>query len=253
MDHSRNVPTPHNEAKSGEIAGTVLMPGDPLRAEFIARTYLESPARFNGVRGMLGFTGMFKGARVSVMGSGMGMPSIGIYSYELFDFYGVRNIIRVGSCGAYIPELKCRDTVLVTESHSESTFYEVMAGCADKVTYPSPVLNGAITQAAAELNIALIKGPIHSGDCFYSTRDDYYLRVRESTGAIATEMESFALFATARVLGGRAACLLTVSDNIVTHEEVSSEVRQNAFVDMMEIALNAAVKLESMKPGDFES
>jgi len=239
------APTPHNDAKVGDIAATVLMPGDPLRAEFIAATYLESAVCFNRVRGMLGFTGTYKGARLSVMGSGMGIPSMAIYSYELYDFYGVENIIRIGSCGAYLPEFKCHEIILATASHSESTFFEVMAGRAEKVTYPSDALNAVINAAAGELGVPLINGPVHSGDCFYNTRADYYLTER-GTGALAAEMESFALFANAAVLGKRAACILTVSDNIATREAVSAQARQNAFRGMMEIALNAAVLAQSI-------
>jgi purine-nucleoside phosphorylase len=239
----KQIPTPHNEAQVGEIAKTVLMPGDPLRAKYIAETYLENVTCFNQVRGMLGFTGEYKGQKVSVMGSGMGMPSMGIYSFELFDLYGVENIIRIGSCGAYLPELKVFDTILATETHTESTFFEVMAGKDDKVLYPSETINRAINESAKELNLSLINAPIFSGDCFYNTQEDYYLQERERTGAIAAEMEAFALFANATMLGKNAACLLTVSDNIATHEAISSADRQLAFGQMMEIALNAAIRL----------
>lgn len=239
----KQIPTPHNEAKVGDIAKTVLMPGDPLRAKYIAETYLENVTCFNHVRGMLGFSGEFKGEKVSVMGSGMGMPSMAIYSFELFDLYDVENIIRIGSCGAYLPELKVFDTILATESHTESTLFEVMAGKDDKVMYPSENINSVLNESAKELNLSLINGPIFSGDCFYNAQKDYYLQEHEKTGAIAAEMESFALFANAKILGKNAACLLTVSDNIATHEAISSSERQLAFGQMMEIALNAAIRL----------
>jgi purine-nucleoside phosphorylase len=239
----KQIPTPHNGAILGDIAKTVLMPGDPLRAKYIAETYLENVTCFNQVRGMLGYTGEFKDNKVSVMGSGMGMPSMGIYSFELFDLYGVENIIRIGSCGAYLPELKVFDLILATEAHTESTFFEVMAGKDDKVMYPSDNINHAINETSKELNISLINGPIFSGDCFYNSQKDYYLQEHEKTGALAAEMESFALFANAKMLGKNAACLLTVSDNIATHEAISSADRQLAFGKMMEVALNAAVRL----------
>ena len=213
--------TPHIEAKAGVIAKTVLMPGDPLRAKFIADTFLENVVQFNNVRGMLGFTGTYKGKTISVMGSGMGMPSIGIYSYELYKFYDVENIIRIGSCGAYTADL---------ERLKEKVEY----------TYPDKDLNNKIIGVAKELNIHVTQGCIHSSDVFYRQNFKEYIAINKDKGAIAVEMESFALFHNAKMLGKKAACLLTVSDNLVTQQETSSEERQNAFTKMMEIALGLA-------------
>ena len=159
--------TPHNAAKNGEIAKTVLMPGDPLRAKFIAETFLENPVQFNAVRGMLGYTGTYKGKKVSVMGSGMGMPSIGIYSYELFKFYGVENIIRVGSAGAYTDKLELFDVVLADSAWSESSYAKVQNGYDGDTIMPSAALNAVIEEAAAEAGKKVVKGCIHSSDVFY--------------------------------------------------------------------------------------
>ncbi len=238
-----NVPTPHNSAKVGDIAKTVLMPGDPLRAKFIAEKFLENVVCFNQVRGMLGFTGTYKGKKVSVMGSGMGMPSIGIYSFELYKFYEVENIIRIGSCGAYDPSLKVLDIVLVEKAYSESTFLKVMQNRDDEFLTPTPSVNKKIEDKATELGLKITKGNITSSDCFYNMQESYYLKEKEKTGAIAVEMESFALFANAQALNKNAACILTVSDNIATQEEISAESREKAFTSMMELALGAGIEL----------
>lgn len=231
--------TPHNSANIGEIAKTVLMPGDPLRAKFIAETFLENPVQFNTVRNMFGYTGTYNGKKVSVMGSGMGMPSIGIYSYELYKFYGVENIIRVGTAGAYSPKLDVFDTVLAKDCWSESTFAKVQGGNDSDIQYPSEELNKKLMEAAEKLNIPLTLGRVHSSDVFYhedSSTDDFY----KNHGCDVVEMESFALFHNAKVLGKHAACLVTVSDSFVTHKETTPEERQTSFVNMMKIALEAA-------------
>ena len=234
--------TPHISAKDGVIAKTVLMPGDPLRAKFIADTFLENVVQFNNVRGMLGFTGTYKGKTISVMGSGMGMPSIGIYSYELFKFYDVENIVRIGSCGAYTADLDLYDVLLVDQAWSESSFASTQEGLKERVeyTYPDKELNEKIENVANELNIHITKGCIHSSDVFYRQNFEEYIAINKEKGAIAVEMESFALFHNAKMLGKKAACLLTVSDNLVTKEETSSDERQNAFTKMMEVALGLA-------------
>ena len=159
--------TPHNSAEKGQIAKTVLMPGDPLRAKFIAETFLENPVQFNAVRNMFGYTGTYKGKTISVMGSGMGMPSIGIYSYELFSQYGVENIIRIGSAGAYSPDLKVFDVVLADSAYSESSYAKVQSGYDQDKTYPSETLNQRIKDAAEKLGMPLHVGCIHSSDVFY--------------------------------------------------------------------------------------
>jgi len=232
--------TPHIEATQGQIAKTVLMPGDPLRAQFIAETYLENVELFNTVRNMFGYTGTYKGKRISVMGSGMGMPSIGIYSYELYKFYDIDNIVRIGSCGSYTDELHLYDVVLVDSAWSESSFANTQGNLNIDTTYPSPTLNKKITEVATELNIPITIGKIHSSDVFY--RQDFmeYIKIRDEHGCLAVEMESFALFHNAKVLGKNAACILTVSDNLVTKQVTSAEERQNAFTKMMDLALGLA-------------
>ncbi len=236
------MPTPHIEAKEGVIAKTVLMPGDPLRAQYIADNYLENVVQFNNVRNMFGFTGTYKGKTISVMGSGMGMPSIGIYSFELYKFYGVENIVRIGSCGAYTADLELYDVLLVDSAWSESSYATTQAGLSKRVeyTYPDKELNKKIMSVAKDLNIHVTQGCIHSSDVFYRENFEEYIAINKEKGAIAVEMESFALFHNAKVLGKKAACLLTVSDNLVTKEETSSEERQNAFTKMMEVALGLA-------------
>jgi len=233
--------TPHIEAKDNVVAKTVLMPGDPLRAKFIADNYLENVEKFNNVRNMFGFTGTYKGKRISVMGSGMGMPSIGIYSYELYKFYNVENIVRIGSCGAYTADLDLYDVLLADSAWSESSYASTQAG-SEKVeyTYPDKELNEKLENIAKELNIPITKGCIHSSDVFYRENFEAYKAINSEKGALAVEMESFALFHNAKVLGKKAACLLTVSDNLVTKEETSAMERQNAFTKMMDIALGLA-------------
>lgn len=236
--------TPHNSAELGEIAGTVLMPGDPLRARFIAQTYLENVRQFNGVRNMLGFTGTYRGKEVSVMGSGMGMPSIGIYSYELYTKYGVENIIRIGSAGSYCKELDVLDLVLADSAWSESTFARVQSGVEADVLYPSAMLNERIKASAMRLDKKITECRIHSSDVFYHEDDvDGYREFYEKHGCLCVEMESFALFHNANVLGKHAACLLTISDSFVSHRELNAQERQNSFNDMMLVALDCAIGL----------
>ena len=233
--------TPHNSAEKGQIAKTVLMPGDPLRAKFIAETFLENPVQFNAVRNMFGYTGTYKGKTISVMGSGMGMPSIGIYSYELFSQYGVENIIRIGSAGAYSPDLKVFDVVLADSAYSESSYAKVQSGYDQDKTYPSQTLNQRIKDAAEKLGMPLHIGCIHSSDVFYREGgNDYIQELTEVHHCLAVEMESFALFHNAQVLGKNAACLITVSDSFVTSEVTTPEQRQTSFTKMMDIALEAA-------------
>lgn len=233
--------TPHNRAEKGQIAKTVLMPGDPLRAKFIAETFLENPVLFNDVRGMYGYTGTYQGRPISVMGSGMGMPSIGIYSYELFTQYDVENIIRIGSAGSYSEKAKIYDVVLATGAYSESSFARVQSGFEGDITSPSQELNDQLRASAEKLGIPLIEGVIHSSDVFYRDNPqqgaDYWQKLRDEKGCVAVEMESFALFHNAAVLGKRAACLLTISDSFVSHEVTSAQERQTSFTNMMKVAL----------------
>lgn len=238
------MPTPHNTALKGQIAKTVLMPGDPLRAKKIAETYLENVVQFNDVRNMFGYTGTYKGHPISVMGSGMGMPSIGIYSYELYTQYDVERIIRIGSAGSYQADVKVYDVVLADSAYSESSYASTAFGYPEDVQLPSSTLNARLLEAAKRLAIPVKTGCIHSSDCFYRAKGSDLSTVIRDKHLVAVEMESFALFANARYLNKQAACLLTISDSLVTHEETTPEERQNSFTKMMEIALQLAMEDE---------
>lgn len=235
-----SIPTPHIEVKEhGIIANTVIMPGDPLRAKFIAENYLDNPKLFNQTRGMLGYTGTYKGKTVSVMGSGMGIPSMGIYSFELFAFYQVDNIIRIGSAGSYCPDYKLYDLILATESWSESTYAQTQNGIISDVFPSSTDLNQKIITNAQKLAIEIKPTRVHCTDVFYRRNFDIYKTIHNKYACKAVEMESFALFANAKELGKHAACILTVSDSLVTHEATSIEERQNSFTQMMKVALES--------------
>ncbi|MFA6722732.1 MAG: purine-nucleoside phosphorylase [Bacilli bacterium] len=232
--------TPHIEVDDVNlIAKTVLMPGDPLRAKVIADEYLTDAALVNRVRNMLAYTGYYKGKKVTVMGSGMGMPSIGIYSYELYSFYNVENIIRVGSCGAYAPELNLYDVIIAKAAYSESSYALTAFGYSEEIQEASPELTEALGEAAKGLGYPFASAVIHSSDVFYRAAGDFRA-IRDRHGCVAVEMESFALFANARYLNKNAACILTVSDSLVTKQETSAAERQSSFRRMMEIALEAA-------------
>ena len=240
------MPTPHNSAKKGDFAKTVLMPGDPLRAKFIAETFLDEPKLVNNVRGVQGYTGTYKGVPVSVMASGMGMPSIGIYSYELYSQYGVENIIRIGSAGSYTEKAKVFDVVLATGAYSESNYAVTQSGDIDDIQKPSEELNNALRASAKKQGIPLIEGTIHSSDVFYredsGARPTYWEVLRNEKGCLAVEMESFALFHNAKVLGKQAACILTISDSFVSPEITTAEERQTSFTAMMKVALGAVLE-----------
>lgn len=232
--------TPHINAADGAFAKTVLMPGDPLRAKFVAETFLENPQLVTSVRNVLGYTGTYKGVPVSVMASGMGMPSIGIYSYELFKFYGVENIVRIGSAGSYTDKLNVMDVVLSSSAYSDSTFAKLQGGCEEKNILPSAELNDVILKKAEELGIDCKLGVVHSSDVFYSHAETWE-QIKERTQSDCVEMESFALFHNANVLGKKATCLLTISDSFISHVELSSEARQNSFTTMMKLALESVI------------
>ena len=240
--------TPHNNAQVGEIARTILLPGDPLRAKSISETFLTEPKLVNNVRGVQGYTGTYKGVPVSVMASGMGIPSIGIYSYELYTQYGVENIIRIGSAGSYTDKAKLFDVVLATGAYSESNYAVTQSGDTDDIQTPSAALNDALRASAKAAGIPLIEGNIHSSDVFYRQPSDekptYWEKLRDEKGCLAVEMESFALFHNARVLGKRAACLLTISDSFVSPEITTAEQRQTSFTAMMKVALGVDAFLE---------
>ncbi len=232
--------TPHNSAEKGAFAKTVLMPGDPLRAQFIAETFLENAELVTSVRNVYGYTGTYNGKKVSVMASGMGMPSIGIYSYELFKFYDVESIIRIGSAGAYSPDLKLYDVVLATSVYSESTYAKTQNGDTRNILYPNAELVERIRNSGKKLDIKLHEGMIHSSDVFYRESSDYLTQDENVKNSLACEMESFALFHNAEVLGKKAACLLTISDSFVYPEVTTPEERQKSFTNMMKVALDAA-------------
>lgn len=232
--------TPHNQANVGEIAKTVLMPGDPARAKVIADTFLKNVNVYNGVRGIYAYTGTYHGKELTVMASGMGMPSMGIYSYELFKVYGVEEIIRIGSAGAYVPKLQLYDVVLAESSWSQSTFAKVQNGYMSDIIYPDTDLNARLQQAARKLEIPLRSVKVHSSDVFYCEKNvESYQQIHERTGCQCVEMESFALFHNAKVLGKKAACLLTISDSFTSGKETTPQEREQAFTNMMKIALEA--------------
>lgn len=233
--------TPHIEAKKEDIAKVVLMPGDPLRAKFIAETFLTDVKKFNTVRNMFGYTGLYKGKEVSVMGSGMGMPSIGIYSYELYTEYDVESIIRIGSAGSYSERANVYDVVLADSAYSESSFAKVAFNYEEDVLTPSATLNERLLVSAEKLGVDVITGRIHSSDVFYRDSGTNWEELRDNHDVLCVEMESFALFANAKKLDKKAACILTISDSFVTQEVTSAEERQTAFTKMMEIALDTAV------------
>jgi purine-nucleoside phosphorylase len=234
--------TTHNEAKNGEIAKTVLMPGDPLRAKYIAEEFLDDCVQFNSIRHMLGYTGSYKGKRISVMGSGMGMPSIGIYSYELFSFYNVESIIRIGSAGAYDKELSLYDLVLAESAWSESTYGQVQNGSMRSVLKSDLILNNGIQKVAKNFGYPIIKGCVHSSDVFYLESEvDHFKEILTKQHCICVDMESFALFHNAKVTRKRATSLLTISNNIVTKEEMSPIERERSFLEMIEISLETGI------------
>lgn len=239
-----NTPTVHNSASYGDIAKTVLMPGDPLRAKYIADNYLKNPVCFNELRGMLGFTGTYKGKKVSVMGSGMGMPSIGIYSYELFKFYDVEKIIRIGSCGVYDKDIELLDTILVDKSYSESTFALTFSGSTDNVMESSKKLTNLLADIASRLNVNILRGTILTSDGFdyYIDKDSLLNRIPKEINCIGAEMESFALFHIAKILKKDAACLLSVVDSHAKKTLVSAKDRETSLNNMIEIALESVLE-----------
>lgn len=233
------TPTPHIGAKLGEIAKTVLMPGDPLRAKFIAENFLEGAAQFNSVRNMFGYTGNYKGKRISVMGGGMGMPSIGIYSYELFNFYNVDNIIRIGTAGSLKENVRLRDVVIALGASTNSNYasqYCIPGTFAPIASYD--LVNAAV-ESAKKNNIKAVVGNILSSDIFYSA-DETALEKWRSMGILAVEMEAAALYMNAAKADKNALCLLTISDCPLTGESLSAEDRQISFTDMMKISLEIA-------------
>lgn len=230
--------TPHIESQIEDIATTVIMPGDPLRAKFIAETYLTDAKLVNRVRGMLGYTGYYKDKRVTIMASGIGMPSMGIYSYELYNFYNVDSIIRIGSCGAYTIDLNVYDILLVDGAYSYSTYAFMQNGCKDNVLYSSKELTNHIAKKADELNIKVNRGLVHSSDVFYREKDNFK-ELNKKQSCMAVEMETFALFHNANIVNKKATAILTVSDNLVTEISTTSLEREKEFTKMIELALES--------------
>ena len=234
-----NTPTAHNRAKAGDFAKTVLMPGDPLRAKYIAETYLENPRQVTAVRNMFGYTGTYKGKEISVMGGGMGMPSIGIYSYELFNFYDVDQIIRIGSAGALQDHMKLMDVVIGMGACTDSNYayqYGLPGTFAPIADYE--LLNKAV-ETAKRQGTNVVVGNVLSSDVFYNANPNVNDLWR-SMGVLAVEMEAAALYMNAAKAGKKALCMLTISDHLYTGESLSSEDRQLGFGKMMEIALELA-------------
>ena len=229
----------HIEAKVGEIAETVLMPGDPLRAKWIAETFLEDPFCYNNVRGMLGYTGTFKGKRVSVQGSGMGIPSAMIYYHELIKDYGVQNIIRVGSAGSYQRDVKIRDIVLAMAASTTSGINNSRFINADYSPTASFELFNAATEYAKQQGIPIKAGNVLSSDEFYEDDPDEY-KLWASYGVLCVEMEAAGLYTVAAKYGVQALAILTISDSLVTGEHTSSEERESTFKEMVDIALHIA-------------
>ena len=230
--------TPHINAKKGEIAKVVLLAGDPLRAKYVAENFLQDYKLVSSVRNMFFYTGNYKGAEITVAGSGMGNPSIGIYSYELFKFYDVDLIMRFGSTGSYVSDLNIFDLVLVKEAYSESAYAKLLLNQDQNVMKPSSDINNLVLDIAKQLKIKIREERTHSSDVFYDPRT-VSQRIND-TQASCVEMESFALFANAIALKKQAATILTVSDNLVSKEELNAENREKAFKDMMKLVLEVS-------------
>ena len=238
--------TPHNEANKGDFAKTVLMPGDPLRAKYIAEKFLENYKLINQVRGMYAYTGNYKGKEISVMAHGMGMPSVGIYTYELYKFYDVENIIRIGSCGGYKPELKLFDIILSENVFSEGNYALTLNNDNCHIVNSNNELNSVIKETAKYDNINLICGNNVSTDCFdvYMTDVNKFLeRIPKDFNPVSVEMEAFALFYNAKVLNKKAACLMSVVDSKFIKNVATAEERETGLNNMIKLALDAAIKL----------
>lgn len=237
------MPTPHIEANKEDIAKVVLMPGDPLRAKMIAEKYLKNYKVVNKVRNILAYTGEYKGKRVTVFSSGMGNPSIGIYSYELYKFYDVDKIIRIGSCGAYSDKIGLYSLILVDKSYSNSAYDDILNGENVPFANSSNELNQKILEVAKKDDFDILYGNIYCTDVFYNEIENPNMLYNKYK-CLGVEMESFALFLNAKRIGKDASCILTVSDNVITHQETTSEERQNSFTKMVELALDTAIEVE---------
>ena len=239
------MPTPHNEAKIDEIAKTVIMPGDPMRAKYIAENFLENYKLVNKVRGMYAYTGKYNGKEITVMASGMGMPSMGIYCYELYKFYNVENIIRIGSCGSYKPELKLFDIILADQVFSEGNFALTLNNDNCHIANASSELNNIVEETAKENNISIVKGNTVCTDCFdvYMTDVNQFLnRVPNNFNHVSAEMEAFALFYVAKVLNKKACCLMSVVDSKYIKDIATPEERESGLNNMIKLALDSSLK-----------
>lgn len=230
--------TPHNEGRKKDFTDTVIMPGDPLRAKYIVENFFDDYELVTDVRNMYGYKGHYKGKEVSVMASGMGIPSMAIYAYELFKFYGVERIIRVGSCGSYKEDIKVRDLILVDKSVTDSSFAMAYANKNDYIVEGSTSLNLKILDTAKKNNINIRYGNIYSTEAFYTLTNSISPRVEEND-CLAAEMESFSLFYIAKSLGKEAATLLTVSDSKISDEKLTSEEREESLNEMIKLALES--------------
>lgn len=245
----KNYPTPHIACEPKDFAKTVLMPGDPLRAKFIAETFLKDAVLVNNVRGIQGYTGTYEGVRVSVMASGMGIPSIGIYSHELFNFFGVENIIRIGSAGAYSPKVKVRDIVIAQGACYDSNFVGQYNLPGTYSAISDYTLLSTAVESAKELKLNYHVGNIVSSDRFYGDPEAFAdgeqpLAAWGKMGVLAVEMEAAGLFMNAARAGKRALAICTISDHLVTGENLPAEARQTSFTEMMELALSVAKKMD---------
>ena len=243
------MPTPHNQANIGDIADVVIMPGDPLRAKYIAENFLDNYTLVNSIRNAYAYTGTYKGKRLTVMASGMGMPSMGIYCYELYKFYNVKNIIRIGSCGGYAQSLKLFDIILSDQAYTEGNFALTMNNEDCHLIKSDDELNSLISATAHDLNINIVKGTTACTDCFdlYMTTgsNEFLKRTPENLTIIGVEMEAFALFYTAKVLGKKASCLMSVVDlnSDKNAPQATAKERETGLNNMIKLALESATKI----------
>ena len=234
--------TPHIGANKGDIAQTILLPGDPLRAKYIAETFLEDAVQYNNVRGMLGFTGTYKGKKISVQGTGMGVPSIGIYSHELISEFGVKNLIRVGTAGSYQKDVKVRDVVLAMSASTDSAINRLRFNGADYAPTANAEMLFKAYEIAKQKGLNVKAGNVFTSDTFYGD-DPNAWKNWETFGVLCVEMETAQLYTTAAKLGANALTILTISDSFITHEVTSAEERQTTFNDMIKVALETAISL----------
>lgn len=241
MNNENLIATAHITARKDQVAKIVIMPGDPLRAKYIAEKYLQEVEQINNVRNMFMYTGKYQGKKITIAGSGMGMASIGIYSYELFKFYDVDCIIRVGSAGAYQKNINIYDLINVDAAYSESTYAKYAINYQQDIIESTKAIKDIITQVAKIKKIDLHTGLIHSSDVFYRANNDEWKIDQKINQCLAVEMESFALFANAMYLKKQAACILTVSDSFITKEAISANLRETSFDKMIFLALESAL------------